>query len=299
MSDQPTRQISVLLSIFLLKLLAILPFRVSRCIGAGVGYLMFWSNPKRRYIARVNIGMCFPELRYSERERLLRKHFCIAGQGYCDVAFLAWAADKRVASKLKISGEEHLRAEIVRKRRIILLAPHCVGMNVGGIAVAKDAVVFSMVKPQPNPIIDDALNRGRRRYGSPLVQREQGLRPVVRGLDAGMIFYYLPDEDFGPKQSVFVPFFGIPTATLTTLGRLARLTNAAVIPCFTRLLPGGQGYEVVLKPALVDFPTDDRIGDAARMNQELERGIRAMPEQYMWTFKLFKTRPGGAPSPYE
>jgi lauroyl/myristoyl acyltransferase len=95
-----------------------------------------------------------------------------------------------------------------------------------------------------------------------------------------------------------VPFFGVPTATLATLGRLAQITNALVVPCFTRLLPGGRGYEVILKPPLENFPEGDRLRDATRMNQVIEEGLRTMPEQYLWTFKLFKTRPDNAPSPY-
>jgi Kdo2-lipid IVA lauroyltransferase/acyltransferase len=172
-------------------------------------------------------------------------------------------------------------------------------MNVGGIVVAQRTPVFSMVKLQRDPFVNWMLNRARARYGSPLLSRDQGLRPVLRGLEAGMAFYYLPDEDFGPKQSVFVPFFGVQTATLATLGRLAEHAGADVIPCFTRLLPGGRGYEVILHPALTDFPSGDRVCDAARMNEAFERGIRDMPEQYMWTFKLFRTRPSGETSPYE
>jgi lauroyl/myristoyl acyltransferase len=136
------------------------------------------------------------------------------------------------------------------------------------------------------------------RFGCFLLSRTQGLRPVIRALKQGLVFMYSPDEDFGERQSVFVPFFGVPTATLTTLGRLAHMTNALVVPCFTRLLPGGRGYEVTLKPPLEDFPNGDRVRDAARMNEVLEEGLHTMPEQYLWTFKLFKTRPGQAPSPY-
>ena len=155
-----------------------------------------------------------------------------------------------------------------------------------------------MIKLQGNPVVNWLLNRGRMRFGCFLLSRTQGLRPVIRALKQGLVFMYSPDEDFGDRQSVFVPFFGVPTATLATLGRLAHLTNALVVPCFTRLLPGGRGYEVILKPPLEDFPNGDRTRDAARMNAVLEEGLRSMPEQYLWTFKLFKTRPGQAPSPY-
>lgn len=281
-----------------MRLLALLPLRVSRALGAVLGELMYYANAKRRRIARVNLELCFPELSRHSRERLLRRHFRLAGQGYLDIAFLVWASDRRFRRKTRVLGLEHVQRALDGGRNIILLAPHCLGMNVGGIVLAARTSVFSMVKRQRDPLVNWLLNKARSRYGSPLIWREQGLRPVLRALDQGIAFYYLPDEDFGPKNSVFVPFFGIPTATLTTLGRLAERADADVIPCFTRLLPNGRGYEVVLYPALADFPSGDRVVDAARMNEAFERGIRAMPEQYMWTFKLFKTRPQGAPSPY-
>jgi Kdo2-lipid IVA lauroyltransferase/acyltransferase len=286
------------LSLLPLRLLALLPLRLSRACGAALGDLMYRLNAKRRRIARINIDLCFPELTASKRARLLRRHFRLLGQSYLDVAFLAWASERRFRRRTRVNGLEHVRAALARGRRVILLAPHCLGMNVGGIVVSRDVNVFSMVKRQRGPVTNWLLQKVRSRYGAPLIEREQGLRPVLRGLRQGWVFYYLPDEDFGPRHSVFAPFFGIPTATLATLGRLAEHANADVIPCFTRLLSRGRGYEIILQPPLTDFPTGDRARDAARMNEALERGIRETPEQYMWTFKLFKTRPGGAPPPY-
>lgn len=284
--------------LLVLWLLALLPLRCSRALGLALGELMYRTNAKRRRIARINLELCFPNRSAAERERLLRRHFRLSGQSYLDVAFLAFASERRFRRKVVLTGVENLRASLARGRRVILLAPHCLGMNVGGVAVSQREPVFSMIKLQRNALVDWLLQRARGRYQAPLVVREQGLRPVLRYLKQGMIFYYLPDEDFGPKRSVFAPFFGIPTATLPVLGRLAERAQADVIPCFTRLLPKGRGYEVVLHPALCDFPTGDAIADATRMNQALEQGIRTMPEQYMWTFRLFHTRPGGARSPY-
>ncbi len=280
-----------------LRLLAFLSLRVSRLLGAMFGWLMYALNAKRRHIARVNLAMCFPQRSARERERLLRRHFIVSGQAYLDLGFLAWAGERRILRKVRLRGLEHYR-EHAAKKNIILLAPHCVGMNFGGSVIAREHAQFSMVKLQRNPAVNRLLNRGRMRFGCRLLARQQGLRPVIRGLKQGLAFYYLPDEDFGPRHSVFAPFFGVPTATLTTLGRLTRMTNALVVPCFTRLLPGGRGYEVILKPALVDFPSGDRTHDAARMNAVIEEGLRHMPEQYLWTFKLFKTRPHGASPPY-
>lgn len=282
--------------LFLLRLIALLPLSWSRAFGAALGLLLMISNKKRRNIARINIEMCFPRLSLRERERLLRRHFVVSGQSYFDLGYLAWASERRILRKTHIRGLEQYQD--LRGRNIILLAPHCVGMNFGGAVIARSRAQFSMVKLQRNPVVNGLLNRGRMRFGCFLLARQQGLRPVIRGLKQGLAFYYLPDEDFGARQSVFVPFFGVPTATLTTLGRLARLTNALVVPCFTRLLPGGRGYEVILKPPLDDFPHGDRVHDAARMNAVIEEGLRHMPEQYLWTFKIFKTRPGHTPPPY-
>jgi len=282
--------------LLLLRMMAALPLAWSRTVGAWFGLLMMISNEKRRRIARINLEMCFPKLSLRDRERLLRRHFIVSGQSYFDLAYLAWASERRILRKTHIRGLETYQD--LRGRNIILLAPHCVGMNFGGAVIARSRAQFSMVKLQRNPVVNWLLNRGRMRFGCFLLSRQQGLRPVIRGLNQGLAFYYLPDEDFGQRQSVFAPFFGVPTATLATLGRLAHLTDALVVPCFTRLLPSGRGYEVILKPPLENFPTGDRLRDAARMNAVIEEGLRHMPEQYLWTFKLFKTRPDHAASPY-
>jgi lipid A biosynthesis lauroyl/palmitoleoyl acyltransferase len=282
--------------LFFLRLTALLPLAWSRALGAGFGLLMMVTNEKRRKIARINLELCFPKLSLREREHLLRRHFIVSGQSYFDLAYLAWASERRILSKTHIRGLEHYHN--LRGRNIILLAPHCVGINFGGSVIARERAIFTMVKLQGNPVVNWLLNRARTRFNSFLLSRTQGLRPVIRGLKQGLVFHYSPDEDFGERQSVFAPFFGVPTATLTTLGRIAHLTNALVVPCFTRLMPGGRGYEVILKPPLEDFPNGDRVRDAARMNEVIEDGLRPMPEQYLWTFKLFKTRPGNAPSPY-
>ncbi len=284
------------LLLLFLRLSALLPLRVSRLLGASLGLLIYTFNAKRRHIARVNLKLCFPDKSGAERARLLRRHFVVKGQSYLDLGFLAWAAAWRVRRATRIHGLEHLRAARQRGKNAILLAPHFLGMNFAASLLARELPEFSMMKLQRNTVVNWLLNKGRMRFGLKLVARTQGLRPVVRTLKEGFAFYYLPDEDFGPRHSVFAPFFGVPTATLTTLGRLAELTDAAVIPCFVRL--SSRGYEITLKAPLANFPRGDKQDDAARMNRVLEDGIRAHPEQYMWTFKFFKTRPHGTPSLY-
>lgn len=281
----------------LLWLCTFAPLRVSRSIGAGLGWFFFFTNAKRRQIARINLRLCFPQLDERARERLLRRHFVAMGKAYSDLGFLAWAPPRRLERKTRFVGIEHARFWFEKGRRLIFLVPHCVGVNFGSV-IAKHGPGFSMFKPTRNPVVSWFLNKGRTRFGCQLLARKQGMRGVVRALEAGMVFYYIPDEDLGPRRSVFAPFFGVQTATLPMLGRLSERADAIVVPCFPRQLPGGQGYELVFKPALENFPTGDPVADATRMNLALERGIREMPEQYLWTLKLFKTRPDHAPSPY-
>lgn len=292
------RYLASWLLVAVLSVLAWLPLAITRPIGAVLGLLTMVANRKRREIGRINLAMCFPEMPSSRRNRLLRQHFIVNGQSLVDHGLLVFGAKRRIVRLTRIRGIGPYRELIRQGRNVILLVPHVVGINFVGPVLARERPTFSMVKVQRNPIVNWMMTRGRLRFGGGLIAREQGLRPVVRGLREGLAFYYLPDEDFGPRQSVFAPFFGVPTATLPTLGRLAELADATVVPCFARVLPHARGYEVVLKPPLAGFPSGDPRADAAAMNRAIEDGIREMPEQYLWTFKKFKTRPEGAPSPY-
>jgi KDO2-lipid IV(A) lauroyltransferase len=182
---------------------------------------------------------------------------------------------------------------------VIALAPHFVGLNFGGIRVAHECPgTASIYSRQKNPFLDDIFLRARTRFGNPvLVSRQEGLRAVVRTIRAGHPFYFLPDMDFGPRDSIFVPFFGVPTATITAMPRIAQLTGARILPVITRQV--GDGYEVRFYPPWEDYPTGDLAADVRRMNAFIEERVLEMPEQYFWAHKRFKTRPPGERSPYE
>lgn len=282
--------------IFFLRSLAMLPLSWSRHVGSVLGSLMMILNKKRREIARINIEKCFPKMEPRARQELQRAHFRVTGQSYVDLGFLTWAARARLERKTEYIRLDHYQTALQSGHPVILLVPHCVGINFGGAMLSRWHLACTMIKAQPNPVINWLLARAQTRYGARLIERREGLRPVLRALKQGLSFHYSPDEDFGAARSVFADFFGVSTATLPVLGRLARSADALVVPCMTRLTD--RGYEVKFWPALNGFPTGDELKDATRMNAAMEAGLREMPEQYMWTFKIFKTRPGGAPSPY-
>jgi len=286
------------LGIGLVALGAVLPAVLSRGLGDALGSLFMRTNAKRRRIARINLGLCFPELDAGARERLLHEHFRAAGRALMGLGLVWFGSTRRIDRQVRVVGGEELRERLATGQPTVVLTGHVAGADVGGIVLSRMGPGIVMMKRQRNELFNWFVARGRARFGARTILREQGLRAMVRGMREGRGCYYVPDEDFGPENSVFAPFFGVPTATLPVLGRLARLTGARVFPCFTRALPDGR-WEVILDPPLEDFPTGDDAADARRMNEALEHGIRRDPAQYMWTLRWFRTRPDDSPSPYK
>jgi KDO2-lipid IV(A) lauroyltransferase len=278
-------------------LLHFLPLSVLALIGRGFGLLVYAVARDRRRVARINLRLCFPEWTEAQRRRVSRRNFQAFGRAVLERGVLWWASKERILRIVRIEGLEHWQA--VADGPVIWLAPHFVGLDMGGTRLAAEYEAASMYSRQKDPVLDRILYHGRTRFVMPrLVSRQEGLRPLVRVMREGVPFYYLPDLDFGPRDSVFVPFFGVPAATITGLSRMARLARAAVVPVITRQLPGGRGYVLQFYPAWDNFPTDDPEADARRMNAFIEARVCEAPEQYHWLHKRFKTRPPGEPPVY-
>ncbi len=284
-------------AIFAVWLLHFLPLTLLNPLGQGLGWLFYLFGRERRQVARINVGLCFPGLSEPERERLVRRHFRAFGRSFLERGILWWSSAARIRRLVRIEGREHWEA--VRGRPVIWFAPHFVGLDMGGSRLALEANAASMYSAQKNPVFDRLLLRGRTRFNEQrLFSRQDGVREVVKVIRQGVPFYYLPDMDFGPRDSIFVPFCGVPAATITGLSRLARMGRAVVVPVVTRQLPGGRGYVLRFYPAWQDFPTDDVEADTRRMNAFIEERVRELPEQYFWLHKRFKTRPPGMPRLY-
>ena len=286
-------------AIALFWLLHFLPLPVLARVGQGLGALLYRVGGRRRHIALTNLALCFPELDPAAREALARAHFAVLGRSILERSLLWWSSPRRLDRLIRVVGAEKIAALRDAGRPVILLAPHFVGLDAGGIGIARRFDSLSMYSAQKNPVFDRLLLRGRKRFGDQLLlSRQDGVRSSIKAMRAGRPFYYLPDMDFGRRDAVFVPFFGVEAATITGLSRLARAAGAAVLPCLTRVLPGSGGYLVEVGAAWDDFPTDDVSADSARMNAFIEAAVRAMPEQYYWVHRRFKTRPEGQPGFY-
>ena len=281
---------------FFMRLLARLPLPVLRALGAGLGRLLYALARRRRHIALVNLRLCYPDWSDARLHDVARRSFVLFSQAFFDRAWLWHAPPAVVRRRLRITGATQ---DLTREGAVVMFAPHFYGMDAGGSAVMDqiERPACTIYSTQSNPAVDAWMRAGRLRFGqATLLSRQDGVKPIVRALREGKMLYLLPDMDLGPQDSLFVPFFGVPAATVPSLPRFAKLGGARVVPVVTRLVP--DGYEVRVHPAWQSYPSDDVRADTARMNAELQTWIDAMPEQYYWVHKRFKTRPPGEPPVY-
>ena len=280
----------------LVWLLRLLPFPILRPLGRGLGLLMYCFARWRRRIAETNLRLCFPDWTEAQLRKTVRALFAATGASLLERGILWWSSPERIRRLVQIEGEEHLEA--VGDRPVILLAPHFVGLDMGGMRLTLDRKAASVYGPQRNRVVDRLLLHGRTRFGNArLISRKEGVRPIIAALKEKYPLYYLPDQDFGPRNAVFVPFFGIPAATVTALPRIAKMAGAVVVPFVTRQTD--RGYVARYYPAWENFPSGDVTADTARMNAFIESVVREMPEQYYWLHRRFKTRPPGEPKLYD
>lgn len=248
---------------------------------------------RQRRIAEINLGLCFPEMPASERDALIDAHFALAVRITLDYGLLWFGRGEEILAAVRSHGEEHIAAAQAQGQRVIVLVAHALALDMGICAFGVNYRALGPYKALENPVIDWLIARARTRFRGTVFEREEGIRPVVRGFRDGQILVYLADEDLGPQSAVFVPFFAEPKATLTTLGRLSRLGKAVVIPAVTRWNTADGVYDCYYYRPLTDFPSGDDALDARTMNAAVEALIRPDPAQYMWTLRLFKTRPPG------
>lgn len=273
-----------------LWLLHWLPVPALRTLGWLLGRVLYALGRERRNVALSNLRLCFPELTENERERLAQRHFVAFARAFLDRTLLWWAPRQRLERVIRLSGREHLQTD--DDQPTILLAPHFVGLDAGGAIMTMATPLVSVYSTQKTPLFNAVLLAGRLRFNFPLLlSRQDGMRKAVKAMRGGYPFYYLPDMDFGARDALFLPFFGVSAATITGVSRLARLTGARIVPCVARMVP--DGYEVELQAAWHDYPGVSIETDTLRMNQYIEEQVRRMPEQYFWLHKRFKTRPPG------
>ncbi|MDO4997094.1 MAG: lipid A biosynthesis lauroyl acyltransferase [Neisseria sp.] len=277
-----------------------LPHCLLQKIGKAVGVLAYYIVSPRRKVGQINLQLCFPELSQTERDALLKQHFQHMGMMLLEYGLYWYGKAERLKNLVIYRDKHHLDAALNAGEKVILLYPHFTAFELAVYALNQDVPLVSMYSHQKNKVLDEQILKGRHRYNNVfLIGRTEGLRAIIKHLKkSDAPFLYLPDQDFGAKESVFVNFFGVQTATIAGLSRIAALTGAKVIPVIPQRLANGK-VELRFYPAWEHFPSEDLIADAQRMNDFIEARVREMPEQYFWLHKRFKTRPAGEASFYQ
>ena len=284
------------LGVLFMHMLAPLPLSWLRALGWLLGWMLFAMIGSRRRVVRTNLAQCFPHWSARQRAAVVPRVFVRFAQAWFDRAWLWHARPEVVRRRLNLTGAV---AEFDGNAPVVIFAPHFVGMDAGLTALTQNLKrpFTGVYTDQSNKVVDAWMLQGRARFGSvhPF-GRVDGVKAMVSKLRAGALLYLLPDMNFGPQESIFVPFYGVPAATVPSLARFARLGRAKVVPVVARMTPAG--YDVTVMPAWQGYPTGDLEADTALMNLRLQEYIDPMPDQYYWVHKRFKSRPPGMPQIY-
>jgi Kdo2-lipid IVA lauroyltransferase/acyltransferase len=288
-------KIFTLLALLLLRVFSILPRKVSLSLGSFLGVIGYTLVKSRRNIGIKNLSLCFPQMTEEEKHKIIKNHFKQLLMSGVDYGLAMYANADKIKKMITYKNIEYID-QFYGKQPIILLCPHFVGLEFSGLRLSLDYVGFSMATEQKNEYIAAKLKNSRERFmkhkGGVILSRMSGLRPVIRKLkEEKNIFYYLPDQDMGAKDSLFIPFFAYPEcATIYALPKLVQLSNAVVIP--TVIYRNGDGYILEFSKPLDNYPTDNLENDVIKMNQAIEKLVEPHIEEYFWLHKRFKTQKG-------
>ncbi len=286
------------LGVGIIRLIASLPYPLLMWLGRRLGALVVRFPSARRHVAEVNIALCFPELDAAAQKALVDAHLRDIGLMMVEFALGWMGSDRAVAAlPLRVEGLEHLEAARAQGRGVLLVGGHFSHLELCARLVSQRIRIAGMYRRMDSAAFEWAVLRARLRYADAMFEKDD-IRGTVKYLRAGGTLWYAPDQDMRSKDSVFVPFFGVPAATITATHHLARMSNALVIPFFHRRLPGDGGYVLRLGAPLDGVPGPDVTEDTARVNAGIEQMVREAPEQYLWVHKRFKTRPEGLPPVY-
>lgn len=269
-----------------------MPYSGQIRVGRILGSLLRKTAQKRRRIAEQNLQLCFPDWTIEQRNEVLKQHFESIGIFLFEFGMACWWPDEKLRSLARVEGLENLHDALRKNRGAILLVAHFTTMVIASRILRLSAKLNAVYRKIDNDLMDRIFKDVEGRFGVTLI-RHDDLKSMISSFRRNIPVIYIPDRNFGTRHSIFVPFFGIQTATTSATSRLAGIENTPVIPITQQRLPGNQGYRIVISRALEDFPSDDFEKDTIRLNRIIEEQVRQQPAEYLWIHRRFKTRPRG------
>lgn len=283
----------VWLGMALLYVLIFLPPAWVDALARVLGNRIYTGNRKQRLFVDTNLELCFPDLSRAQRDDMAKQHFRAQARSLLHYGLFILGPRWLLRRRIVFKGEEQIQSRLDAGGRVILLTSHSVGLEAAVTGVTMRYPATGPFKAIKNPLVNYLVGKSRTRFDSFVYTREAGLRPIIRDVRNGYVMVYLADEDLGEDAAEFVPFFGVPKATISVLGRLAKSCRADVLPCVSCYDETSHRYVIHVLPALENFPRGDAGQDALAMNQAIEETVRICPHQYFWTLRFFKTRPAG------
>lgn len=279
----------------LIRGLSWLPLPLAQGIGATIGWVLYRLNAGPCRIARINLDLCFPGHTQTEREALLRQSLMETGRAAAELgAMWLWPVPRVLDLLREISGGDLLEQAMSQGRGVILVSPHLGMWEIIGLYASTRWPLTCLYRPPRISALEGLTRRGRERAGARLVPTDaRGVRALYKALGRGELMAILPDQDPDRDAGVFAPFFAVPANTMTLLPRLARKTGAIVLMTYAERLPRGQGYHLHIRGVPDCLVDTDAQQAAACLNRAVEECVRALPTQYQWAYKRFKTRPPG------
>jgi Kdo2-lipid IVA lauroyltransferase/acyltransferase len=281
--------------LYCLRPIALLPYSMQMRLGRWIGKQLAKKSGKMQRVAQINIARCFPHLDPQQQKNLYHRNFESLGMAFMEMILAVWGSPKKLLPLLRsLQGLDAVQKTLHNKQGVILLFPHLMPMYlVGHLLLLTSQLPFALMYHSPrNPALKKFMNMHLQKHCARVFTRRQ-FRDMIHYLQAGQLVWYAPDLDMGKRQSIFAPFFGVEAATLVTPARLAKLTKAKIFPIGFYRREDGKGYNISIEPALDNFPSGDETHDIQRINQTMQAIVQAHPEQYLWQYPRFQTRPDG------
>ncbi|MBQ0720088.1 MAG: lysophospholipid acyltransferase family protein [Gammaproteobacteria bacterium] len=273
-------------------MLAKLPGGLQRSLSRGLARLLMKVSSARSSTIRRNIELCFPELSKQEQLALAEKNLASTILLLFDLLDFIWNPPANLLERGNISGEENLRKALDSGKPLIILAGHVNGFVLGFAQLTQLLPYHIVYRRMDNPVLEAQLyQRAARKYPITPIHRKE-IPEMLSQLKKQGVVVIVPDQDFGKRRSVFIPFFGIQTSTITAIPQYAAIAGANVLTLNIARREGGR-CDIEIEPMLENFPSGDDVADTQRWSDWLEASIRKQPEDYFWLHKRFKTRPEG------
>jgi len=282
--------------ILLMKISIHLPYKFQIELGKVLGKFLFYVASSRRKIAEKNLSLCFPDKNKLQINFLLKKNFEEIGISFFETANAYFAPNQKIKEKLIVKNEKYLQEAIDNDKSIILLASHFLSLMLGSRALLLKYGIANIYRPQNNQLFDEIMRSSFVKNGAVMIKTKD-TRSMLKAIKSKTPIWYAPDQDLGPNNSIYAPFFNIQTATVSATARLAQSDNTVVLPYhFNRQ---GNKYIMEFQRPLKPYPTMNPLKDASKTNSILEKQILKFPDQYLWVHKRFKTRPDGESDYYK